>query len=608
MLSNLPPELLIEISSHLGNAQALYHLSLTCRTLHNFVENEGWKTFARTRFPSIPVTDDWRNAAHGLTTLSRNWDRRALLARYIEPSDNIISFGDGQRSNRWRRPKGQTMGYRPCIDSYEEHLGTSWTKRKQVLAWGAGTELVIRVKQTDKASKGANMSDEHNSPTSWYTWRVPGGLEGRDDITAINVLRPHQWSAGADTEKVIMGTANGSLQALCFCPDWPLSVTLDSFNTDGRPVHSTDISSSNSPLLVACLSDTKLVLYPTQTHYEKSEIEPVSEVEIIPETPSNLRIWSTRFLSDSRLAIGLGPTTQPIHVYEVTPSGLSQHPIRKFPLDLAHSTANDRVDQATQRSSSVYPIAPLPASSVASEDEGNIFLSGGYDGIIRLHDMRSSSPYESLYWDPTDASSIFSLQTIGRERLVAGSARHSTLKFWDVRVSGGRAYHYVDVAASASTGRDLLQKDKVPNDAAPSPISPYGWNLFLNPRNLQQRGGSWRDRRRTESPVYTLSSPSPSSPSVFAGVEDSVVEIDFVSILDKHPDPVFSRALNRHPRSGAIDVKSTWNPKGNIMNLAMYEQTTSAGGAARLNIQAGVGKYPGSLPGYDERWRDGRDA
>jgi len=275
---------------------------------------------------------------------------------------------------------------------------------------------------------------------------------------------------------------------------------------------------------------------------------------------------------------------------------LSRDPVRKFGIDGSAGAYDDQVEppQSTkEKTSSVYPVIALPWSATAGHAPGDIFLSGGYDGTIRVHDMRSPSGYVSNYFDPTDDGAIYSLQTLGRERLAAGSSRHSMIKFFDLRVSGGRAYHYMDVESSTAP-RPALANAKYEADQV-------GWNLFLNPRNhTQQTSSRWQRARATESPVYSLSSPSPTSPALFAGVENNIVELDFVSMLDKHPDPIYARGLVRDPR-GNINVARSWNPKSDVLNFAMYEHSK----IMRLRTQVGIGKYKGVLHGYDERWRDG---
>jgi hypothetical protein len=38
------------------------------------------------------------------------------------------------------------MGFQPVIDSYEDWTADKWSSRKEVLALGAGAELVVRLK------------------------------------------------------------------------------------------------------------------------------------------------------------------------------------------------------------------------------------------------------------------------------------------------------------------------------------------------------------------------------------------------------------------------------------------------------------------------------
>jgi WD40 repeat protein len=352
-------------------------------------------------------------------------------------------------------------------------------------------------------------------------------------------------------------------------------------------------------MLAACLADTGVAVYKTPQYLysapeQHDSVSPFCERSVLLDGEKGYRIWSTRFLSDGLLALGLGPSSKPIHVYQVTADGLSKDPIRKLGIDGTAWGCDDRVEstvpEAEKTSSAVYPIIPLPWSASAGHAPGEIFLSGCYDGIVRLHDMRCPTSYESSYFDPTDDGAIYSLQTLGRERLAAGSSRHSIIRFFDLRVSGGRTYHYTDVGSSPDSpkSKDTSKKS--------------GWNLFLNPRNnINPTSSRWQRSRATESPVYSLSSPSATSPTLFAGVENNVVELDFISMLDKHPDPIFAHGLARDQR-GNINIVKSWNPKGDVLNFAMYDHSKT--GFARLRTQAGIGKYTGVIDGLDERWRE----
>jgi len=226
----------------------------------------------------------------------------------------------------------------------------------------------------------------------------------------------------------------------------------------------------------------------------------------------------------------------------------------------------------------------------------------------RLHDMRSPSSCTATYQDPIDNfSAIYSVLPLGRERFIAGGARHAIMKVFDLRMTGGKAYYSVDLAACAeATSRN-----------PPTPTPPGSgiccdfhyehkydrrdWNLFLNPRGPAfYRLGT---RRSSESPVYSLSSPSACSPFVFAGIENNILQFDIMSMMDKHPDPVFKYGPKK-TMSADTDVRRKWDPDRDVMRLAMYEQVPM--GAMRLRVQAGVGDFDACVPGWDERWVDGR--
>ncbi|TKA66458.1 hypothetical protein B0A49_09360 [Cryomyces minteri] len=665
-------ELLSHIVEYLPTAQSVAHLSSSCHRLNDYVEREGWRTFAQTRFPSFQTPPHWRDASHALTTLSRNWDRRAFVARYIEPSGSVTRLPEGSLVPQWRRPKGQTMGFQPVIDSYEEYTGSEWSDREEVVAWSAGAEFVMRVKTMGRAASHRRADfgdfDHHGYRVGWITYRPFSSAQGRDDITFVNILRPSQRrppKRKEDGHSVVVGTASGDLTLLNLqnslslvsnseettyrdeSPRTNHSLDVSSSNlrkdagdpvtsyfvTNGRKVQSADVSSSKSPLLAACLSERTVALYSIDS--QASKIAPLSEITTIPKERQKCRIWSTHFLSDTHLAVGLGPSVEPVHVYEVTPSGLSKTPVRKFGLDANDGAVGARLDMlgTVKPSSSVYPIAPLPASSQAGYGSGQLFLTGGYDGIIRLHDLRSPSAHSATYQDPTDDSAVYSLQALGRERLVAGTARHNIMKVFDLRLASGRAYHYVDVGAtSAYTLPDHLSVPRADEEGPPlygSSTQRRGgdWNVFVSPRNQRpEQNSSWRTRRARESPIYALSAPSCTSPSLFAGVENNVVQFDFVSVLDRHPDPIFEQGLrlvstNAHHTttngngngvesingkgSGLetrLDVRKSWDPAHDALNFAMYEQSRE--GAMRLRVQRGVGWVKGELGGYDERWMD----
>lgn len=171
-----------------------------------------------------------------------------------------------------------------------------------------------------------------------------------------------------------------------------------------------------------------------------------------------------------------------------------------------------------------------------------------------------------------ELSAVYSLATVGRERVIAGAAAQSLVKVFDLRMSGGRAYSYLDISsglqskASESDATGWIQEGS-------ASASDAGWNIFSHEQKTSR--GS---HRQSQSPVYSLSRPSESSPSLYAGLENRVVHFNFTSALDKHPDPLF-RVSRRAGRDGreAADLRDTWYPhNSSYRNLAIYEHNSAS--------------------------------
>jgi WD40 repeat protein len=611
-LSGLPNEILSLVSSHLDRPKDVLNLALSSRRLNDYTKLDGWKAFLKGRFGLSGLDADAQNAVHGLTTLYRNWDRKAFLARHLEPAPKMLSLNSWEE-RRWRGPRGQTMGYQPKIDSYEEMRG-GWTDRREVLAWSAGTSVLMRVKETgkkaerlwedrkhmEKTNENLETFDDFRHLNEWYMYRIPESSEGRDDITAMKLLRPHQRDA--DCDGIAVGSASGHLSLLRIDKERQQTTEQSCF-TDGRMVGSLSISAASNPLMAANLGDASVALYPLDLNSGLEEpLQPLSQVTPIVSGARNGRLWSCQFLSDKTVAVGLGPSYDPIQIYEVTPHGFNAEPIRKFSLD-SKFWGGVR-ENSGQLSTSIYPILPVPTDAQGGSEGGNVFLSGGYDGIIRLHDMRSPRSFETMFWDVTNDSSIYSLAFQGLERVVAGTSMHSMLKVFDLRLSGSHSYHYISVPSSKPAGnttpapksQDITFNPRVKSTG--SPPTTGGWNLYLNPRNPRQPA-----RQRTaDSPIYSLSIPSPTSPMLYAGIEGSITSLSFLSVTDPYPDTHLSSNVSRFPDTGLIDIKKTYNQSDDVLNLGMYEQGNEDGLGMQLMVQEGVGPAP--RPPVDERWKD----
>ena len=658
-LSTLPNEILSLITSHFDRPSDLLHLSLTSHRLTAFAKLDGWKAFLKGRFCISGLDLDAANSVHGLTTLYRNWERKGFVARYLEPTKNTRSLNTWA-ATPWRGPQGQTMGYQPSIDSYEDMFG-AWSERREVLAWSAGTQIVMRVKETGARGRAAWAKqkelesepdqtfsyDALKNANSWFSYKIPESVEGRDDITSLRLLRPHQTHDTA--ESIVFGTASGQLSRLTVYPDRAETVEQQ-YDTTRRAIESISVSPFGEPLLAATLGDSSLALFPLHDDNSETPVGPITQVTPSTSGPRTSRIWSCDFLSDDKVAIGMGPSHEPIHVYQITPEGFLSSPLRTFNLDPT-SWDNTSSTHAPLRSTSIYPLLPLRGSTTGGSDAGTVFLSGGYDGIVRLHDTRSRRGFETLFWDPPHDSSIYSLAVQGHERIVAGVSMHAMLKVFDLRLSGSHAYQSIPLPGSTPTtnpnpSSPQHQQRKPPTqDFASNAIVTAskgrataitgGWNLYLHARSPPARG-AYRDdywRGRDDSPVYALSIPSPTSPAVYAGLEGAVMGLTFHGVQDAWADGMLTGALGRDV-NGAHDgaTNGTRNETSNgtttndtpdtpcarddagVLNLGMYEQGSEEGLGMQLLVQSAVGATPkrgdDAHPRYallDERWRDIRE-
>lgn len=391
-LASLPPELLAQIVGHIDTARTISHLALTCRQVYAFVENDGFRVFVQNRFPYIrppakPGPSFWKQAALGLTSLVRNWDRKAFIAWSIKPQKEASPDLRSWRSRGRPAQLGQTMGFTPVIDSYDAWYGGDWTSRKEVLAWGAGAALHMRCKIMGKNgghewqtsdNRGLKGMNTHEQRYAYATYNKKGAIEGLDDITSVNILPQESLN---DPEQVIIGRASGNLALITLSAETSQNRVLSSYETLGRPVRSAATKLGGNALLAACLSDSTIALY----HIVSTSIQ-VHPTSHVTASPSNqARTWSSCFLGHDRLIVGLGPSQRPVHVYNIGRGDISQESVHS--LELTDSSADARMDllgnNAIRSATSIYSLAVIDASSSVGRAEEDVFLSGAYDGLTR---------------------------------------------------------------------------------------------------------------------------------------------------------------------------------------------------------------------------------
>jgi len=184
------------------------------------------------------------------------------------------------------------------------------------------------------------------------------------------------------------------------------------------------------------------------------------------------------------------------------------------------------------------------------------------------------------------------LLVMGHERFLAGSHQNACLKVFDLRMPGGRVYDYLH-AAPARCGRR--------NAASPQ----RDINIFLALHLPKSR--TWSPLPTSHRPstpryrgsIYTLSCPSPISPTIYAGIQNHVISLSTISTDDWRSAPKFPALQPIFERSAGI------------LNLSSYERprpSHASTDAVLLRKQMDWDRMPrvataqGADDGWDERW------
>nr|KMM70491.1 hypothetical protein CPAG_06802 [Coccidioides posadasii RMSCC 3488] len=547
----LPSEIIYNIVSYLPTLASITHLSRTCRRLYEVISADHYRilqAFVKSQFPSIETPPFWADAARALTSRSRAFDRRAVIARFILPPDNATRIGN-PRTIRTDHP---TLGYRPVIDSYEVWYGNAWSARKEVLVWGAGADLVIRIKDygrkylkvTNNAGCPSNASRRRASGTpqdyvSWATFNDLHGVNSWDDISGVHLLGSSH-SKWTEDEDIIFGRRNGKLVRTSISAETGSSRLKKSYLTLGGYLEGTDISSGPCRMLAASMNRKSILFF--RVDAPEDEVHPFETLKITAHGLGRHRC--SRILCDEKIA--------------VVKRG-------KFP-----------------------------------------------SGVARLHDLRSPSSIVSVFSDTVDDSPIYSLKPIGRERFVVGSGIHALVKIFDMRM--GR-YSYLDAALPAArTHIDSMSNHNRPERPGTVLFPSKDISIFLSNRiqNLPgRRLNRLREPHRYRGPIYTISQPSPSSSTFYIGVEDSVIRLDMVST-----DDLAGKNKEWYQRNLDLGLDQHGGVDCQPLDLSCYERPfpKDQGRGVRLMMQdplwmavdeesrGELSKSEVRIPGWDRRW------
>ena len=215
-----------------------------------------------------------------------------------------------------------------------------------------------------------------------------------------------------------------------------------------------------------------------------------------------------------------------------------------------------------------------------------------------------------VFTDTVDDGQILSLLSLGQEKFLAGSHQNACLKTFDLRRTGHRPYSYLgDRDRRGHAIPSANKKGHRSNGINSTPPQRKDYNIFLaipmNPRlrtfwdwqpNGRQPGRLKPERYRGS--VYSLSSPSLASPTVYAGIENHVLQLDFAA-----SDDLLKRQRSWYQQDLGIDVG---NPT-DMVSLAAYDRplTFEDQTPIKLRNQLAFGQEwtGGSEDGWDDRWR-----
>lgn len=358
MLTELPAEIIYNIALHLPTVSCLTNLAQTCQHLHMLIAAEDsriFRAFLKTRFPWIETPPFWRDASRALTSRSRALDKHAVVGRFVVPPRDAIKVG----SHRGTRADTPTLGYRPAIDSYEVWNGDLWSDHKEVLAWGAADEIVLRVRQT-----GSHPFDK------WVVFNDLDHVSSYDDICGLHLLKSDRYLQGPDDkEHLIFGRVRGELHHLSLSPDDATHDYEQEFVTHGTELERIDLSDSPEPILAAHFENCSIALYHTTT--DEPEVHPFARLG----HEGLMRNNYSKFLSPTRLAVSTGRLENTLSISTITPDNVSLY--REIGSEYLGFEEHVGLNRKTNI---VNAIAPLTGQAGGS---GDVFLSSWGDRAVR---------------------------------------------------------------------------------------------------------------------------------------------------------------------------------------------------------------------------------
>ncbi|KAJ3715459.1 hypothetical protein C8R42DRAFT_612906 [Lentinula raphanica] len=402
LFSDLPNDIIITVL-HNVPVPDLGSLSRTSKLFYHLVNNYGWQIHIRCN----------PRPSYSLTKAREIWHPRIRL-QYDTLSDKSWSS-----SHFVARP-----------------LSHAWPRKQQPALAINNTRLLVAAGNVIY-SFAFGTPRASGSPPLYYegSFSLHEERNGQLDITSMSFVDDE-----GEGRTLLCGFRNGTLARVVLAKDDASNKLTPHIDTEANlQSHTPDIieSISTSGSLALSLSSRGQA---RMMNIHSTPYTTTSEIDLA------MRAW-TSYISDESspyVAFGCSSKTAPLSVYSILQSSLSHTPTailgRKTNQPMPHSA--------------VYGICRSPFSSPWGSSP-QILISGWFDGVVRVHDLRSSSLAEPTsdnsssgnaasptplcpvmsFKDPWSIEPIYSVSSGGGacSHLAAGSARHSVVSFWDIR-------------------------------------------------------------------------------------------------------------------------------------------------------------------------------
>ncbi|KAJ4148925.1 hypothetical protein NW765_014617 [Fusarium oxysporum] len=517
-LASLPDDIVLDIVEHLDTARDVAHVSALTKHLQSLIHQDGWRTFVKTRFPSLQIATDsgtrWSSIADRATYLDRCWEKRGFWV-------NVLHEKKNQPERFQRRVAGsQSVLFHSVLDA---RLMSSL--KNEVIAAGVGENLMVRIKSVD------GQQD---------TWHQIGGHDhgyraGTGDVTATSVTE------NDGIPNVIVGRANGDISIHCGKDEFAavarhlspadealLNHASDPMRKSPGQVAVSSLQWHPETNLLASGKGSVLTLYNLSVS-DDQVLSPLDYHEFSKASPADEAslLRSTKFMSKDIMACALGGTRNPLRWGQLTPAGLqffNAHSNSMYVDDASRLVSGGVSEKTTVRA-----IEPVRGGS-----EG-LLLSAWDDGTYRLLDIRTPSPQDAVYRDrfqPYQAGS--SLLVYGTERFVSGSNTAPDIRLFDFRYP--KPYHHTTALPCSPQWPFPSQKD--------DHIMKQGWAPEHQPQKCDSQNGVlcyWHGASRrnywrpdatihigssTYDRIYCLAKSSDLSDTIYCGVRGAILEMN----------------------------------------------------------------------------------